>query len=123
MVPPGELMWMMTAAWLDFSSRSSASTRCWSLRISPSILTRAIEPDVASAAGPLVRRDRADGDDRRDGDQAGDDAPEGQLAADPAAIDDHVRIERHRNSPEMPGAFCIRSVSEALSDYINCDAI
>jgi hypothetical protein len=52
-VPPGELMWTMTAAWFDFSSRSSASTRCWSLRISPSMLTRAIEPD-ASAVGPLV---------------------------------------------------------------------
>ena len=53
MVPPGELIWTMTATWLDFSSRSSASTRCWSLRISPSMLTRAIEPDAASAAGPL----------------------------------------------------------------------
>src|SRR6185312_5594665 len=51
------------------------------------------------------------------------DTPEGQLAADPAAIDDHVRIERHRISPEMISAFCIRSVSEALSDYINCYAI
>ena len=24
---------------------------------------------------------------------------------------------------KCPGRFCIRSVSEALSDYINCDAI
>ena len=87
------------------------------------MLTRAIEPDAVSAAGPLVVAISADGDDRRDGNQAGRDAPEGQLAADPAAIDDHVRIERHRISPEMISAFCIRSVSEALSDYINCDAI
>ena len=52
MVPPGELMCTMTAAACDFSSRSSASTRCWSLRISPSMLTRAIEPDAVSAAAP-----------------------------------------------------------------------
>src|SRR6185295_5095822 len=72
---------------------------------------------------PALCRNRADGNDRRDGNQASRDTPEGQLAADPAAIDDHVRIERHRISPEMISAFCIRSVSEALSDYINCDAI
>src|SRR6185437_6032747 len=35
----------MTAAAWDFSNRSSASTRCRSLRIRPSMLTRAIEPD------------------------------------------------------------------------------
>src|ERR1700732_2196467 len=41
-----------TAAALEFASRSSASTRSWSLRIRPSILTRAIEPAVVSALRP-----------------------------------------------------------------------
>ena len=49
MVPPGELICTMTAAAREFSSRSSASTRSWSLRIRPSILTRAIEPDAVNA--------------------------------------------------------------------------
>src|SRR5207244_5709334 len=31
--------------------------------------------------------------------QHGSHAPEGQFAADPAPIDDHIRIKRHRNSP------------------------
>ncbi len=105
MVPPGELMWMMTAAWLDFSSRSSASTRCWSLRISPSMLTRAIEPDAVSAAGPLVVAIAPTATIAAIGNQAGGDTPEGQLAADPAAIDDHVQIKRHRNSPKMSARF------------------
>ena len=52
MVPPGELMCRMTAAACDFSSRSSASTRERSLRISPSMLTRAIEPEDVSEARP-----------------------------------------------------------------------
>ena len=52
MVPPGELMCTTTAAALEFSSRSSASTRSLSLRISPSIWTRAIEPDAVSASRP-----------------------------------------------------------------------
>src|SRR6202521_2315605 len=41
-----------TAAASDFSSFSSAATRSWSLRIRPSILTRAIESDVANAPRP-----------------------------------------------------------------------
>src|SRR6195952_4034015 len=45
-------MWTMTATACDFSSRSSASTRSWSLRIKPSILTRAIDPDEVSEARP-----------------------------------------------------------------------
>ena len=122
MVPPGELMCTMTAA-CDFSSRSSASTRLWSLRISPSMLTRAIDPDDVSEAASAGGRDQADGDDRRDRHHDGRDPPERQLATDPAAIDDHVRIERHRISPEIFRTFCILSVTEALSDYINCDAI
>ena len=52
MVPPGELMCTTTAAALDFSSRSSASTRSLSLRIRPSILTRAIEPDAVNVPRP-----------------------------------------------------------------------
>jgi hypothetical protein len=61
------------------------------------MLTRAIEPDAASAAGPLV------------------------VAIVPTVT--IAAIERHRISPEIVSAFCARSVSEALSDYINCDAI
>src|SRR5712664_903515 len=45
-------MCTMTAAARDFSSRSSASTRSLSLRIKPSIWTRAIEPDVVNALRP-----------------------------------------------------------------------
>src|SRR3954451_8166830 len=45
-------MWTMTPAAGDFSSRSSASTRSWSLRIKPSMLTRAIDPDEVSDARP-----------------------------------------------------------------------
>src|SRR6201994_2710859 len=37
-----------TAAAFDFSSRSSASTRSWSLRIRPSMVTRAIEPALVN---------------------------------------------------------------------------
>ena len=54
MVPPGELICTMTAGACDFSSRSRASTRSLSLRIRPSIWTRAIELEVVSAS-------RADG--------------------------------------------------------------
>ena len=96
MVPPGELMCTMTAAALDFSSRSSASTRSWSLRIRPSILTRAIEPDAANAPRPAGVATTATVTMAAITTRAGDDAPERQLAAHPAAIDDHVRIERHR---------------------------
>src|SRR5260221_13769472 len=42
----------MTAAACDFSSRPSASPRSWSLRIKPSMLTRAIDPDEVSEARP-----------------------------------------------------------------------
>src|SRR6185437_10838980 len=51
-VPPGELMCTITAATLESASRSSASTRSWSLRISPLIITRAIDPDDVSARRP-----------------------------------------------------------------------
>ena len=40
-------------------------------------------------------RNHANGDDRGDRDEHGSDAPEGQLAAYPAAIDDHIGIKRH----------------------------
>jgi len=42
----------MTAAAREFSSRSNAWARPWSLRIRPSILTRAIEPDAVKALRP-----------------------------------------------------------------------
>ncbi len=70
--------------------------------------------------------DHANADDRRDRDHRSGDTPECQLAPDTAAVDDHVRIQRHPISPGMVSAqpaFCSRSVTISLARYINCDAI
>ena len=87
------------------------------------MLTRAIEPDAASAAGPLVVAIAPTVTIAAMATSTAATRQKVSLRRSAAAIDDHVRIERHRNSPEMISAFCISSVSEALSDYINCDAI
>ena len=90
MVPPGELMCTMTAAALDFSSRSSASTRSASLRIRPSILTRAIEPAPVNVPRPPGVASTPTATIAAMATNADDHPPERQLAADPAAIDDHI---------------------------------
>ena len=56
-MPPGLLMWTMTARAGELASRLSASVRCWLARISPSIWTRAIVPPGAPAmpVRPVVR--------------------------------------------------------------------
>jgi hypothetical protein len=90
---------------------------------------QAVDIDASDRAGhgerltAARRRQHADGNERPDRHQHRSDTPERKLAAHPAAVDDHIGIKRHRNSPEAPCAFCIRSVDIGLSEYINCDAI
>ena len=70
--------------------------RCRLPRISPSMLTRAIDPPgppVMRAAMAGEHDARADHGD--DGDEHRHDTPERQLAPHAAAIDDEIGIERH----------------------------
>src|SRR5262249_57983596 len=49
----------MTARARDFPSRSNASTRCWSVRISPVTVTRATDPAVPTHASVPGARNAA----------------------------------------------------------------
>ena len=51
-MPPGLLMWTITALAFELASRSSASVRCRLPRISPSMVTRAIEPPGPPVMAP-----------------------------------------------------------------------
>ena len=65
------------------------------------MVTRAIEPPArpVSMLGAGRAQRGADGDHGADREQDREDAPEGELAPHPAAIDDGIGIERHDSSP------------------------
>ena len=95
MVPPGELIWTMTAAVFEFRQPVERLD---------AILVAADQAFDVDARDRARRREataprrhrKPDHGNRRDRDDGGRDAPERQLAPYPAAIDDQIGIKRHR---------------------------
>ena len=100
-VPPGLLMWTMTARAGDSASWSSASVRCW-------LAHQAFDLDAGDGAGRAAHAGATGGQEYSaahngdDGNKYSKHAPERQLAPHAAAVDDMIGIERHGFGPLAP---------------------